>query len=179
MASSTRKSLINLWIKVNPGLSCSSDGKESACNAGDPGFIPGAGRSPGEGNGNPSSTLAWRIPWTEEPGGLQSMGSQQSDTTERLTLLLLLTFERFTFTAYPPYLIRLWPWEEERYILSQVTGKWPAWNRSQGSQDYRPYVHLAPVDGLMDEKTRKFLQLSNLLLLYQSSDLYTQEKIKQ
>ena len=30
-----------------------------------------------------SSTLAWKIPWTEEPGGLQSMGSQ-SDTTERL-----------------------------------------------------------------------------------------------
>ena len=30
-----------------------------------------------------SSTLAWEIPWTEEPGGLQSMGSLQSDTTER------------------------------------------------------------------------------------------------
>ena len=33
-----------------------------------------------------SSILAWRIPWTEEPGGLQSMWSQESDTTERLTL---------------------------------------------------------------------------------------------
>jgi hypothetical protein len=33
-----------------------------------------------------SSILAWRIPWTEEPGGLQSMGSQESDTTERLSL---------------------------------------------------------------------------------------------
>src|SRR5574337_1163621 len=31
-----------------------------------------------------SSTLAWKIPWTEEPGGLQSMGSPESDTTERL-----------------------------------------------------------------------------------------------
>ena len=31
-----------------------------------------------------SSILAWRIPWTEEPGRLQSMGSQESDTTERL-----------------------------------------------------------------------------------------------
>ena len=30
------------------------------------------------------SILAWRIPWTEEPGGLQSMGSEESDTTERL-----------------------------------------------------------------------------------------------
>ena len=31
-----------------------------------------------------SSTLAWKIPWTEEPGGLQSTGSEESDTTERL-----------------------------------------------------------------------------------------------
>ena len=31
-----------------------------------------------------SSTLAWKIPWTEEPSGLQSMGSIESDTTERL-----------------------------------------------------------------------------------------------
>ena len=54
-----------------------SNGNESACNAGDPGSIPALGRSPGEGNGmtSHSSILAWRIPWTEEPGGLQSMGS--------------------------------------------------------------------------------------------------------
>ena len=32
-----------------------------------------------------SSTLAWKIPWTEEPGGLQSMGLQESDITEQLT----------------------------------------------------------------------------------------------
>ena len=52
---------------------------ESAYNAGDPGLIPGSGRSPGEGNGYPlqSSILAWRLLWTEEPGGLQSMGSQR------------------------------------------------------------------------------------------------------
>ena len=42
----------------------------------DAGSIPGSGRSPGVGNGNSSSILAWKIPWTEEPGGLQSMGSQ-------------------------------------------------------------------------------------------------------
>ena len=35
------------------GFPCSSVGKESACSAGDPGSIPGLGRSPGEGNGNP------------------------------------------------------------------------------------------------------------------------------
>ena len=35
------------------------------------------GRSPGEANGNPLCTLAWKIPWMEEPGRLQSMGSQR------------------------------------------------------------------------------------------------------
>ena len=50
--------------------------KESACNAGELGSVPGSGRSPGEGNGNCSSIPAWKILWTEEPGGLQSMRSQ-------------------------------------------------------------------------------------------------------
>ena len=57
------------------GFSANSDGKESACNAGDPGSIPGPGRSLEKGMTTPSSILAWRIPWTEEPGRLQSMGS--------------------------------------------------------------------------------------------------------
>ena len=47
-----------------------SDDEEFACNVGDPGSIPGWVRSPGEGNGNPFNILAWKIPWTEEPGGL-------------------------------------------------------------------------------------------------------------
>ena len=50
--------------------------KKSTCNAGDPDLIPGLGRSPGEGNGNPLSILAWEITWTEEPGELQFMGLQ-------------------------------------------------------------------------------------------------------
>ena len=45
-------------------------------NAGDLGLIPGSGRSPEKEMANHFSILAWRIPWTEEPGGLQSMGSQ-------------------------------------------------------------------------------------------------------
>ena len=54
-----------------------SEDKASACHVRDSGSIPGLGRSPGEGKGTHSSTLARRIPWTEEPGGLQSMGSQR------------------------------------------------------------------------------------------------------
>ena len=95
----------------------SSAGKESTCNAGSLGSIPGPGRSTGEGIGyllqyswaslvvelvknlpamqetwvqslgwedplekgkaTHSSILAWRIPWTEKPGRLQSMGLQR------------------------------------------------------------------------------------------------------
>ena len=50
----------------------------SAGDIRDKGSIPGSGRSPRGGHGNPlQCILAWRIPWTEEPGGLQSIGSQQ------------------------------------------------------------------------------------------------------
>ena len=54
--------------------------KNSPANAGDirnAGSIPGSGRSPGKGNDYHSSILAWRISWTEEPGGLQSIGLQK------------------------------------------------------------------------------------------------------
>ena len=56
------------------GFPGGSDSKESAHNVGDPGLIPGSRRSAGEGTGNHSRILAWGIPWTEEPGGLQCMG---------------------------------------------------------------------------------------------------------
>ena len=74
------------------GFPGGSDGKESACNARDPGWIPGLGKWPGKGNVNPLQ-YSWRIPWTEEPGGLLAMGSQRvgHNTTERLTLSLILS----------------------------------------------------------------------------------------
>ena len=55
------------YPKGFPGV---SDGKESACNAGDLGLIPGLERSPGEGNGYPLQYSCLEIPWTEEPGRL-------------------------------------------------------------------------------------------------------------
>ena len=54
----------------------------NAGNMRDKGSIPGLGRSPGEGNGNPLQYSSWKIPWTEESGRLQSMGSKESDMTE-------------------------------------------------------------------------------------------------
>ena len=63
-------------------------GKESACNAGDTGdvgSVPGQEDPLAEGMAPHSSILAWRIPWTEEPGRLQSEGFEESDTTKQLS----------------------------------------------------------------------------------------------
>ena len=113
----TCKACFPYWLYQFLSFPDSWVGKASACNAGDPGSIPGSGRSAGEGIGYPlqhswaslvaqlvkntdsmqktwvwslgwedllekgkatySSTLAWKIPWTEEPGGLHSMGLQR------------------------------------------------------------------------------------------------------
>ena len=54
-----------------------SESKESACSVGDPGLIPGSGRSLGERNVNPLQCSCLENPRTEEPGGLQSTGSQR------------------------------------------------------------------------------------------------------
>ena len=54
-----------------------SDSNESACDVGGQGLISGSGRSLEKGMATYSSTLAWRISWTEEPGRLQSMWLQR------------------------------------------------------------------------------------------------------
>ena len=57
----------------------------NAGDTGNAGSIPGLGRSSGGERDNPLQYLAWRIPWTEEPGEPQSMGHKESDTTEGLS----------------------------------------------------------------------------------------------
>ena len=61
---------------MTTGFLSGSAGKESACNVGDVGSIPRSKRSPGERNGNPLQYSCLGNPLTEEPGGLQTMGSQ-------------------------------------------------------------------------------------------------------
>ena len=89
--------------------------KESACNAGDTGrrgFIPGSGRFPGGGHGNP---LHGESPWMEDPGGLQSIGHKESDTTEvtqhtrtpYLTCVLVF-IPCISFLEMPPKIITTW-----------------------------------------------------------------------
>ena len=67
-------------VRLNPRASWQCNGKESACNAGDTSSIPGWEDSLEKEMPTQSSTLAWEIPWTEEPGRLQSTGLHESDT---------------------------------------------------------------------------------------------------
>ena len=69
-----------MTLKREVGFPGASDGKESACIAGDLGLIPGLGRSPGEGNGNP-------LHYSGLENSMYSLwGRKELDTTERLPL---------------------------------------------------------------------------------------------
>ena len=72
-------------IHITEGFPGGSDYKESSCNVGDPGLIPGLGRSPGEGHGNPLQYSCLENPWTKEPGSIgpySSEGHTELDTIE-------------------------------------------------------------------------------------------------
>ena len=64
-------------LLFDKGFAGGSAVENPPANAGDVDSIPGLGRSSGEGNATHCSILAWEIPWTEEPGGLQFMWSQR------------------------------------------------------------------------------------------------------
>ena len=80
-AERTQAEAGQIWVQIQSlGFPGGSDGKESTCNAGDPGLIPRSRRSLEKRMATHSSIPAWEILWTEEPGGLQTMGSQKSRT---------------------------------------------------------------------------------------------------
>ena len=76
----------NVRVGASVGFPGSSAGKESACNTGDPGSIPGLGKSPGERHGNPLQYSC-----LENPHGQRSLvgyspwGCKESDMTKRLS----------------------------------------------------------------------------------------------
>ena len=93
---------------ANPSsISDGADGKESPCDAGDPGSIPGSGRSPGEGNDIPLQYFC--LPWTEEPHGLQSSRTERKtatvleETAERLTYTRPITHRHRHTDTHTPY----------------------------------------------------------------------------
>ena len=70
--------LVNTGVpRPSPFIPSGSDDKESACNVGDPGSVPGLGRSPGGGQGHPLQYSCLENPMNEEPGRLQFTGSQR------------------------------------------------------------------------------------------------------
>ena len=78
--------------------------KESVCNAGDPGSIPGLGRPPGGGNGNPLQYSC--LENSMEPGGLQSLGSQKvgfDRETNIHTILLITSFQNTSGSSSVPF----------------------------------------------------------------------------
>ena len=77
MFNSLEEEFVVLFKSGLRGFPGRSDGKESACNAGDRGLIPRLGRSPGEENGYPLWYSCLENSMAEEPGRLQSMGSQR------------------------------------------------------------------------------------------------------
>ena len=87
--------LFLLIPKACPYPAFGSDSEASAYYTGDPGSVPGSGRSSGEGNGNPLQHSCWKIPWTEEPGGPSLRGHRESDTTERLHFTSHLLYPAF------------------------------------------------------------------------------------
>ena len=105
----------DLAINQGMGFPGESDGKESACNAGDPGWILGSGRSPGEGNSNPLQHSCLGNPMDRGVDGLQFMGGKESDMTEWLTLSFLSRNGRATRSWE-----RLTPWFEFNDIDSYV-----------------------------------------------------------
>ena len=70
------------------GFPGGSEVKTSACKAGDPGSIPGLGRSPGEGNDNPLQYSRLKNPWTRSLVGYSPRGHKESATTDDFTFPL-------------------------------------------------------------------------------------------
>ena len=86
----------------------------SACNVGGPGSIPRSGRFLEKEMANHSSTLAWKIPWMEEPGGLQSMELQSQTRLSDFTSLFLKLYTAIFRGRDAPYL---------QFILKKFEGK--------------------------------------------------------
>ena len=78
------------------------NGKESACNTGHLGLIPGSGKTPGEGNGNPLQYSCLKNHITEEPGRLRSMGSQRVGHDWATSLMQTCLWALLTLLPYYP-----------------------------------------------------------------------------
>ena len=79
-------SALSFFVEIH-GPPSHLSGKGSTCNAGDSESVPGSERFLDKEVATHSSILSWEIPWTEEAGGLQSIGVTEPNTTENLQWL--------------------------------------------------------------------------------------------
>ena len=133
-----------IYISIN-GLHWWLSGKESTFNVGDMGLIPGSERSPGEGNGNLHSFLAWEIPWTEETGELLPSVSQRvgHDWVTKPPLLHIYTLYLYTgregFLTYwlPIHKVEeTWVWTSPRHYYCSVSILKVSFHRTGSSHKY-------------------------------------------
>ena len=124
------------------GFPCGSAGKESACNVGDLGLIPGLGRSPGGGHGNPLQYSCLENPHGQRSlAGYGPWGHKELDTTERLSTYikqvnkyLFILFMGFSRQEYWSGLLFPSPVEHILSDLSTMTR--PSWVAPQGLAEF-------------------------------------------
>ena len=112
-------------VQFSWGLPCGSDSKASACNAGDPGLIPGSGRSPGEGNGNLlqysclENSMDWGA-WCAAVHGVPKNRTQLSNWTETETEATNTNTHTHTHTHTHMYIYR----ERTAIVLRRTCVSW-------------------------------------------------------
>ena len=137
--STTCRALLRLWVEAWPGawplwipsrlsfwFPGGSDSQVSACNAGYPGLIPGSGRVCPLEKATHSSTLAWKIPWMEEPGRLWSMGLQKVGNVWATSLLAIYGNSCFSYVLVFEYLMG-----KKMFSHCSFVFLWRVWARIQ------------------------------------------------
>ena len=108
--------LFSLWTKIFVIFSGGASGKESTSNEGDAGSIPGLGNPLEKEMTTQSNILAWKFPWTEEFGGLQSMGPQRvGHDWACIRIFIILSFWVFSIKHWLISLLHVGrnPWKED------------------------------------------------------------------
>ena len=135
-STKTQKYWPQIWLlkKRHHRFPGGSDGKASARNAGDPGSIPGLGRSPGEGNGNP---LQYSCLGNSIPGGLWSMGSQR---VRHDNDLIHISLSGLTVAPFHLRMGHQGPWGKRgKVIVSQVSKKYIRFPFLHGYTEHRSH----------------------------------------
>ena len=121
-----------------------SDGKESAPNTGDPGFVPGSGRSPGEGNGYPLQYSCLGDPIDRGAWQAKAIASKELEMTEQLSMFPIILWGYWRLSSVQS-LHQVWlfaaPWTSARQASLSITNSWTFSNSSTLSRWGHPTSH--------------------------------------